>query len=758
MTRKRQPGASIDLRRPRGESGGFGRLGRRVFLVALVGMTIVAGAAVMLEVLATVRPSVFPIKDMRHMQFVLENCEGAEAPADCRPEVEWQVEVMEVRQPSQGVRVGDRVLSIDGKPVGSLPESEEERRLFLASLEGARSLPIVLARDRRVRQVSEFGFAGVTRWQSPEFNSTSDRDTVQERETLPEVLARLAPGGHGLSPAQVTEITDAVLAHTDLTDLGPGVVITVERTHEVDERPRPDHPITEVTLRYSGNEEVRLQRGEDGWGPPVMEVPLEITLMRPPWREALVAIAYRAAILFVLLGGILALRAKSRAVALPRFLLLCLLFSLPAVPSLAASWARWADPALAFGREIAMVVIAFALPAMLVGAILVLVFLGAFLRLLHVFPSRDPELARRFRVPRVLPAIAVGSIVLFAVIWSMALRGVSRSSALILAGAIPVLLLTYLVVILVLIVRILRLAKAQAAIERDAEGSEKRRMALFGVKYGFLILTLAIVLSIMPRGYTTAMPWTVTLDNSLTFIRDLLIPIGLIAPFIGFFLAILGRGLWDVDLIVKRTTVYSVLTGLFVVLLLALEVTAENVLPGRLFGVAWIDDLTVAALATGLVAVSHRWIKTGLTRRFFSESVNFDRAIEEVSEDMATPDSESSPAKYLGQRLTAVLSANPCAVLVRLGENLFRKVWSTNETVPVSLVAGAASTALETNPSAIVMTDEGPILAARIGKGEQYPGLLLLGPRRGGRFYTSEERRLLTPLLNQAALLLKSSG
>lgn len=754
MIWKRGEGVTIDLRRPREESGGFGRLGRRVFLVALVGLTIVAGAALMLEVLATVRPSVFPNKDMTHMNFVLENCEGAEAPADCRPDVEWWVMVEVVRQPSQGVRVGDRIGSVNGKPVGSLPESEEERRLFLASLEGARSLPIVLARDRRVQQVSEFGFAGVTRPQWQDFNYTSDSDTLQERETLPEVLARLAPGGHGLSSAQVTEITKAVLAYADLTDLGPGVVITVERTHEADERPRPDHPITEVTLRFSGNEELRLQRGEDGWGPPIMEVPLEITLMRPSWREALVAIAYRAAILFVLLGGILALRAKSRAVALPRFLLLCLLLGLLAVPFLAASWARWADPALAFGREIAIGVTVF-VPAVLVSAILVLVFLGAFLRLLHVFPSREPELARRFRVPRVLLAIAVGSIVVFAVILSMVLRG--EWSGPIPVGAIPVLALTYLVVILVLIVRILRLAKAQAAIERDAEGSEKGRMALFGVKYGFLILTLCIVLSIMPRGYSTAMPWTVTLENSLTFIHDLLIPIGLIAPFIGFFLAILGRGLWDVDLIVKRTTVYSVLTGLFVVLLLALEVTAENVLPGHLFGVAWIDGLTVAALATGLVAVFHRWIKIGLTRRFFSESVNFDRAIEEVSEDMATPDSESSPAKYLGQRLTAVLSANPCAVFVRLGENLFRKVWSTNETVPVSLVAGAASTALETHPSAIVMTDEGPILAARIGKGESYPGLLLLGPRRGGRFYTSEERRLLTVLLNQAALALRQA-
>jgi hypothetical protein len=108
----------------------------------------------------------------------------------------------------------------------------------------------------------------------------------------------------------------------------------------------------------------------------------------------------------------------------------------------------------------------------------------------------------------------------------------------------------------------------------------------------------------------------------------------------------------------------------------------------------------------------------------------------------ATAETEASPGAYLRERLALVVGANSCAVLVQPGENLFRKVWSTGETTPTALVAGAASTALETNPSAIVMTDGGTVLAARIGKGESYPGLLLLGPRRGGRFYTTEERRL----------------
>jgi hypothetical protein len=753
MIWKRKGSVSIDLRRPREESGGFGGAGRLVFFVAIAGLAIVAGTALVLEVLGTVRPSVFSVKEAQIVRAM--DCAGVGPGEDCPVEVYWSVEA--VRQPSD-VRVEDIILSINGRSAESLDSSGEEREAFLNSLAEARSLSLVVKRSRQPDpgRASEFRWLGGARGTGISYSRTSDSDTLEAGETLPDVLARLAPDGDSLTAAEVAEIADVVLDYEGLPPIGSGAVIRVYRYIENPLTPSPDAAVNEVTLSFADGEDVRLIRGDDGWGPPVVELPVEIGLRRTPWREAMTAIAYRLGILFVLLEGFLALRAKSRDVALPRFVLLCLLFAVPAPLFLMGSWSRVVEPALA------VVGVAFALPMLLVGVgvtlavALAYVFLGSFLRLLHVFPSDEPELAGRFPVPLLIPGIAViatgvWAVPLYPVMWGPPVRfTLLRYSA-----ALVTLLL--IAATLLFIIRIIRLAKAQAGLERDLEGSGKARIALFGIKYGFLMLALALVLSMMPRGYTTAMPWTVTLDNSLTLIRDLLIPIGLIAPFVGFFIAIVGRGLWEVDLIVKRTTVYSALTFLFVIAYLFLDVSVENLVPAGLFGVGLLNDLAAAALAGGLVAVSQRWVTGGLSRRFFPESIGFDRAIEEVSEDVATAEPGASPGEYLGERLATALGANPCAVLVRIGEDLFRKVWSAGETTPTALVAAAASTALDTNPSAVVMTDDGPVLAARIGRGEAYPGLLLLGPRPNGRFYTTEERRLLTPLLNQAAMLLRQS-
>jgi hypothetical protein len=718
-------------------------------------MTIVAGAALVLELLATVRPSVFPIKETTFRRYT--QCAGVGRDEDCQVLAYWSVE--SVRQPSE-VRVGDDILSINGRSVASLQSSGEERAVFLESLTGARTLSLLLRRSRlpETGTASEFRYLGTSRSGGGAYSRSADRDTLRAGETLPDVLSRLAPGGDSLTAVEVAEIAEGVLGYEGLPPLEPGAVIRVYRYRVGGGALSPDDAVPGVTLSSPEGEEVRLIRGEDGWGLSVVELPVEIGLMRIPWREAVSALAFRLAIMLVLLEGFLALRAKSSEAALPRFVLLCLLFALPAPLFLMVSWYRVTEPALAIGG-----VAISTLPPPLIGVgvllavVLVLVFLGSFLRLLHVFPSAEPQLASRFPVPRVIPAIAmIGSVVWVVVVWPMIGRADIKWSLFLYSSALVMFLV--IAAILFVITRIIRLAKAQARIERDLEGSGKARIALFGIRYGFLMLALALVLSMGPRGYTTAMPWTVTLDNSLTLLNNLLVPIGLIAPFVGFFIAIVGRGLWDVELIVKRSTIYSALTALFVVAILSLEVTIEAVLPGRLFGVAWVDNLSVAGLAAGVVAVSHRWVKNGLTRRFFPESIGFDRAIEEVSEDIASTEPEASPGEYLGERLALALGASPCVVLSRLGENLFQKVWSTGETAPTALVAGAASTALELDPSAIVMTDDGPVLVARIGKGDTYPGLLLLGPRRGGRFYTSDERRLLTPLLNQAAMLLRRSS
>ena len=65
MTRKRQPGAQIELRRLREEFGGSESLGRRLYLVALALMAVIVVASLALELLTAIRPSHLPIKELK---------------------------------------------------------------------------------------------------------------------------------------------------------------------------------------------------------------------------------------------------------------------------------------------------------------------------------------------------------------------------------------------------------------------------------------------------------------------------------------------------------------------------------------------------------------------------------------------------------------------------------------------------------------------------------------------------------------------
>lgn len=472
-----------------------------------------------------------------------------------------------------------------------------------------------------------------------------------------------------------------------------------------------------------------------------------ISTTRPSLGQTLTRLTWRLVPLTVLLLGLLAVRARSEEPAARRFVFLCLLFGLWPLWVLSRLWIQWVNPF--FWPFWQSWIVPLGDPHHLRGylqVLFVLLIFGMFARFLHFFPTYDPVLARKIRVPRITTLVAVVVAVLAVKIARLPVFDIDLARwidlALWIVPIIPVIGFMFLLIA----IQVLRLAAARLRGE-DTEELQQAKLGLLGTEIGgALLISALLVLMLGPVSEFEEPLFALILAGAI------------LSPFVGIFFAILRRGLWNVDLFIRRTTVYSALTALFVTTFLFLEVTVENLLPGSLLGIGWLDEVGVAALATGLVAMSHRLVSREITHRFFPDSIKFGLAIEEVSEDMTAMESGSCAAAYLGERLTKALDANPCEVLERLGENVFRKVWSTGATTPTSLVAGAACGALTTSHSVIMLTDEGPVLAARIGKGESYSGMLLLGPRRGGRFYTAEERHLLTPLLNQAAALLRQSG
>ena len=138
------------------------------------------------------------------------------------------------------------------------------------------------------------------------------------------------------------------------------------------------------------------------------------------------------------------------------------------------------------------------------------------------------------------------------------------------------------------------------------------------VVLGFVLLLVGTFVIIWPRILLSS----VTFSGAIGILYDiLLIPliflIQLIVP-ATFLLAITRYRLWDVDIIIRKTLQYSLLTGLLVLLFLGIVVLSQ-----ALFGRLISDSPMMIALSTLLILVLfnplRRWAQEVIDRRFFRQ-------------------------------------------------------------------------------------------------------------------------------------------
>jgi hypothetical protein len=251
----------------------------------------------------------------------------------------------------------------------------------------------------------------------------------------------------------------------------------------------------------------------------------------------------------------------------------------------------------------------------------------------------------------------------------------------------------------------------------------------------------------MPTGYRTSLPWTLHLYRGLQTARAVLVPVALTLPVVGFFMAITRRGLWDVDWIVHRATLFSALTGLFVVAWLSLEASVESLLSGPLASVPLVGGLAPALLAAAVVAVSQRSVGGLLSRRRRSSGAPLAELVRRVAGEIAAErDEERLPGRVV-DCLAAHLHPSHAALLLRASEDTRWCAWCTDPGVPAAVVASAALDPLASAEHVVVVTDGGPCLVTRILRDGALAGLLLLGARPAGRFYARDERPMIALLL-----------
>lgn len=233
--------------------------------------------------------------------------------------------------------------------------------------------------------------------------------------------------------------------------------------------------------------------------------------------------------------------------------------------------------------------------------------------------------------------------------------------------------------------------------------------------------------------------------------KTVLLPFAVAIPFLGFFLAIARRGLWDVDLIIRRATLVSVLTAVFVVVWLGIESAVQSFLASSLGSVPVVGGLAPALLAAGVVAVSRESVEGLLSRRLRAPGAPLGEAVQRMMDELGAVAAPEALAAGMVARLVEWVHPSGCALLLNQGGTSRWRAWPSRMAYPFPVAAAAAVGGLESSPHVVVLMDDGPYLATRIDRGGGIGGVLLMGPRPDGSFYSGDERQMLALFLRAVA-------
>jgi hypothetical protein len=137
--------------------------------------------------------------------------------------------------------------------------------------------------------------------------------------------------------------------------------------------------------------------------------------------------------------------------------------------------------------------------------------------------------------------------------------------------------------------------------------------------------------------------------------------LALLAVPVTFAIAILRYRLWDIDLVIRRTLVYSALTGLLALIYLITVIALQSVFGTSLFGATPFDAITgerssvpvvlstlfIAALFTPL----RRSLQNGIDRRFYRRKYDAQQVLAAFAENARQ---ETDPEKLTAELLRAV--------------------------------------------------------------------------------------------------------
>ncbi len=185
-------------------------------------------------------------------------------------------------------------------------------------------------------------------------------------------------------------------------------------------------------------------------------------------------------------------------------------------------------------------------------------------------------------------------------------------------------------------------------------------------------------------------------------------------------IAILRYRLWDIDIIIRRTLVYGLLTAIIVGLYVLIVALLSSVLRTN-------GDLFASLVATGLVAVSFEWLRErlqrGVNRLMFGQRDEPYRILSRLGQQLKTVTAPENLLPAIAETVSTALKLPYAAITIRQGDD--DVLWAAH---------GEART---------------PSYSVPLGYQNERVGQLVVGQRAPGEPLTPADQRVLEDIARQ---------
>ena len=280
-------------------------------------------------------------------------------------------------------------------------------------------------------------------------------------------------------------------------------------------------------------------------------------------------------------------------------------------------------------------------------------------------------------------------------------------------------------------------------------------LAVSTIVAGYAISQMVSIVIYYLGGYLTRAADFVVLLLWLASLLFYQVPYTLLAVAIG--LALLRYRLWDIDVVINRSLVYTALTATLAILS-TVSLAAVNILIGQLF--SGVSPLLVVAISAAFPVVAFNplrgWIQRLVDRSFKPEEMNFNETYAFLALEVQAMLGPAELLHMLVVDVTRQLDLLSAGVYLRLPDNrlMLAERAAPEDNLPPEL---ALDVAMKEN------LHKGNVIAPPEGAGLSFMvplvvgtraldlcGVLALGPRRSGKGYTTPVQRSLKELGREA--------